>query len=125
MYYMEKHATMDVFAAFVSVPYQFLTISRGGVVGDGITARTDAQGVFKLRNGMNVSNDQETKTSDATLHIKPTEAFVSTGLTGHGIEVQGRTYEIIGTTEGVNFDTGVTEHWRVTLQERAFEDLTV
>lgn len=113
-----------VFDVFASVPYTFLTISRGGVVGDGITARTDAQGVFKLRNGMNVSNDQETKTSDATLHIKPTETFVSTGLTGHGIEVQGRTYEIIGTTEGVNFDTGVTEHWRVTLQERAFEDLT-
>lgn len=112
-----------VFDVFVNIPYTFLTISRGGVVGDGITDTTEAQGVFKLRNGMNVSNDQETKTSDATLHIKPTESFISTGLTGHGIEVQGRTYEIIGTTEGVNFDTGVTEHWRVTLQEREFEDL--
>lgn len=112
-----------VFDVFASVPYTFLTISRGGVVGDGITARTDAQGVFKLRNGMNVSNDQETKTSDATLHIKPSESFISTGLTGHGIRVQGRTYEIVGTTEGMNFDTGVVEHYRVTLQERDFEDL--
>lgn len=120
---MEKRAIMDVFAAFVNQPYTFLTIIRGGVVGAGITARTDAQGVFKLRNGMNVSNDQETKTSDATLHIKPSESFISTGLTGHGIRVQGRTYEIVGTTEGMNFDTGVVEHYRVTLQEREFEDL--
>lgn len=114
---------MDVFAVFVSVPYTFLTISRGGVRGDVITARTDALGVFKLRNGMTVGTDQETKSSDATLHIKPTETFVSTGLTGHGVEVEGRTYEIVGTTEGVNFDNGITEHWRVTLQERAFDEL--
>ena len=115
---------MDVFALFVSTPYTFLTISRGGVAGDGITARTEAMGVFKLRNGMNVSNDQETKTSDATLHIKPSETFVSTGLTGHGIEYQGRTYEIVGNTGGMNFDTGVMEHYRVTLQEREFNDIS-
>ena len=120
---MEIPAVMDVFAAFASQPYTFLTISRGGVAGDGITAETSASGVFKLRNGMNVSNDQETKTSDATLHIKPSESFISTGLTGHGIRYQGRTYEIVGTTEGMNFDTGVVEHYRVTLQEREFEDL--
>ena len=115
---------MDVFATFVNEPYTFLTISRGGVAGDGITARTEAMGVFKLRNGMNVSNDQETKTSDATLHIKPSETFVSTGLTGHGIEFQGRTYEIVGTTGGKNFDTGEMEHYRVTLQEREFNDIS-
>ena len=109
-----------VFTVFQPTPYQFLTISRGGVAGDGIIATTDAEGVFKLRNGMNVSDDQETKTSDATLHIKPTETFVSTGLTGHGIRVKGRTYEIIGTTEGMNFDTNEVEHYRCTLQERAF-----
>lgn len=113
-----------VFDVFVNTPYTFLTISRGGVQGDGITARTEAMGVFKLRSGMNVSNDQETKTSDATLHIKPSEPFVSTGLVGHGIENQGRTYEIVGNTGGMNFDTGVMEHYRVTLQERGFEDLT-
>ena len=113
-----------VFDVFVNQPYTFLTISRGGVAGDGITAETEATGVFKLRNGMNVSNDQETKTSDATLHIKPSEAFVSTGLTGHGIRFQGHTYEIVGTTEGMNFDTGVVEHYRVTLQEREFDDLS-
>ena len=122
---MERLVIMDsVFAHFVNQPYTFLTLSRGGVAGDGITARTEATGVFKLRNGMNVSNDQETKTSDATLHIKPSETFVSTGLTGHGISFQGRSYEIVGTTEGMNLDTGEVEHYRVTLQEREFEDLT-
>ena len=113
-----------VFDVFANIPYTFLLLGNT-VEGFGVVEQIQATGVFKLRNGMNVSNDQETKTSDATLHIKPAETFVSTGLTGHGIEVQGRTYRIIGTTEGVNFDTGVTEHWRVTLQERAFEDLTV
>ena len=112
-----------VFDLFVSVPYTFLEISRGGVAGDTIVNTVDADGVFKLRDGMNVNNDQETKSSDATLHIRPTESFVSTGLVGHGIAVNGRTYEIIGRTEGMNFDTGVVEHYRVTLQEREFEEL--
>ena len=113
---------LTVFDVFDTVTYTFLEISRGGVAGDTIDSETTATGVFKLRNGMNVSNDQETKTSDATLHIRPSETFVSTGLTGHGIRVDGREYEIIGTTEGANFDTGVVEHYRVTLQERAFTE---
>lgn len=112
-----------IFDVFVSEPYTFLTISRGGVAGDGITARTDATGVFELSDGMNVANDQETKQSDATLAIRPTETFVSTGLVGHGIAVRGRTYEIVGREEGMNLDTLTIEHYEVTLQEREFEDL--
>jgi len=113
-----------VFDLFDLTDYTFLEISRGGVAGDVILSETAAAGVFKLRNGMNVSNDQETKSSDATLHIKPEEPFVSTGLTGHGIEVGGRTYEIVGCTGGMNFDTGEMEHYRVTLQERDFTELS-
>lgn len=113
---------MDVFSVFESTPYTFLLIDNG-LAGKNIVSRTESTGVFKLRNGLNVNNDQETKSSDATLHIRPEETFVSTGLTGHGIEVQGRTYEIVGTTEGKNFDNGLTEHWRVTLQETEFNEL--
>lgn len=111
-----------VFDVFDSVPYTFLEINRGGVAGDTIDGETAATGVFKLRNGLNVSNDQETKNSDATLHVRPDEPFITTGLTGHGIRVDGREYDIIGTTEGKNFDTGVVEHYRLTLQERAFTE---
>lgn len=113
-----------IFDVFASTPYQFLTISRGGVEGDGITARTDATGVFELSDGMNVNSDQETKQSDATLAIRPTETFVSTGLVGHGVAIRGRTYEIVGRAEGMNLDTLTIEHYEVTLQERGFEDLT-
>jgi len=66
-----------IFDNFDTIPYTFLTISRGGVYGNKILFRTDATGVFKLRSGMNTQNNQETRQSDATLHIRPTESFLT------------------------------------------------
>ena len=88
-----------VFDMFPQQPYTFLEISRGTVIGDGIIAEYTAYGVIKLRSGMNVSNDQETKSSDDTLHIKPSESFL------------------------LNVPANA-EHYRVTLQEREFDDLS-
>ena len=116
---------MDVFQAFASSEYVYLKINRGGVAGNLIVSQTPAEGVFKLRSGMTVSNDQETKTSDATLHIRPHEEFLannSGNLIGHGIRCQGRDYEIVGQTGGQNFETGDLEHYRVTLQATDFSD---
>lgn len=114
-----------VFDVFTQTSYDYLKISRGGVAGDGIVSETPASGVFKLRTGVNVANDQETKTSDATLHIKPSEPFVTNpqALVGNGIRWQGTTYAIEGVTEGRNFETGVVEHYRLTLGEQEFETL--
>lgn len=112
-----------VFEAFQVTPYEFLEINRGTIVGDVIANTVQSYGVFKLRNGMNVSNDQETKSSDATLHVYPDEAFVSTGMVGHGIRWQGREYEIVGVTEGRNFDNNDVEHYRLTLQATDFSEL--
>lgn len=111
---------MNVFDAFDLTAYTYLELSRGGVAGNMIVSETNADGVFKLRTGMNVSNDQETKSSDATLHIRPDEPF--TPKVGNGIWVEGDSYEIVGLTGGDNFDTGEREHYRVTLQATDFSD---
>lgn len=116
---------MDVFDVFELTPYTFLTISRGGVAGNVITDTTDAEGVFKLRTGMVSGNDQETKSADATLKIRPDETFVSTGFIGHGIRIQGKDYEITGLTAGDNYDDGTREHYQVTLQAADFSKWTV
>lgn len=119
---------MDVFDVFDLSDYTFLTIKRGGVTGDKITESETAQGVFKLRSGMNVASNQETVQSNSTIHVRPTETFISsTGadkdpekLIGHGIRCQGLSYEITGATGGDNYDTGEREHYRLTLQRKAF-----
>ncbi len=106
-----------VFDVFVNSPYTFLELKRGGVYGNTIENSYDAIGVFKLRTGMVTSNNQETRDSDATLHIKPDESFLAVGsLVGHGIRAEGREFEIIGETGGRNFDNGELEHYRVTLK---------
>jgi len=116
---------MDVFALFVSQPYTFLTISRGTVEGDVITAQTEATGVFKLRTGFTKGDTAETSTSDASLHVRPSESFISANngnLVGHGIVAEGKSYEVVGQTGGKNFDTGVLEHITLTLQLAEFND---
>lgn len=107
---------MSVFDEFINTPYTFLVISRGGVYGNIIQSSHNANGVFKLRSGMVMVNNQESRQSDATLHIKPDEPFLPNQLVGHGIRAEGKDYEIIGVTGGDDFDAGVREHYRLTLQ---------
>lgn len=117
--YTEGLCVDTVFDLFDLTDYTFLEVSRGGIEGNVIINETQAEGVFKLRSGMNVASDQETKTSDATLHIKPDEPF-SSNLMGNGVRVFGNEYEIVGATGGMNFETGEMEHYRVTLQATEF-----
>lgn len=109
---------MDVFDVFDLSDYTFLEVSRGGVPGSIIKNEYGAEGVFKLRSGMNNTDGQETKQSDATLHIRPEESFITIagGIVGHGISVQGKDYQIVGCTAGDNYETGEREHYRLTLQ---------
>lgn len=116
-----------VFDVFKTTDYVFLQIERGTVAGDMIVAQTAANGVFKLRTGMNNDGRQETRESDATLHIRPSESFITANdgnLNGHGIRVEGKDYEVLGTTGGDNFDSGVREHYRVTLKATDFSDFS-
>jgi hypothetical protein len=122
---------MDVFDMFDLSDYTFLRLSRGGVAGDSIISTHTAAGVFKLRTGMVVGANQETKSSESTLHVQPTESFItSTGadkdperLVGHGIQCQGGDYEIVGATGGDNYETGEREHYRLTLKATDFSGL--
>lgn len=108
----------DVFDAFpeFDTPYTFLLTQSGGVMGD-VTTSYSAIGVFKHRDGRSVASNQETRESDATLHIRPTESFIalcSGNLVGQGIIKDGAKYNIIGQTIGMDFS-----HYRVTLARRA------
>jgi hypothetical protein len=107
---------------FETIPYTFLEISRGGVIGQGIVSETVADGIFKLRTQLVRGENAETKDSNATLHIRPTESFLQTNsnLVGHGVRVNGVEYEIIGVTGGQNYHNGILEHYTATLQETDF-----
>lgn len=105
-----------VFDLFTHTTYTFLEVSRGGVYGNVITSSQNAEGVFKLRNEMVMVNNQEVRQSAATLHVKPTESFMTNKVVGHGIRCMGQDYEIIGQTGGMNYDTGEMEHYTLTLQ---------
>lgn len=112
---------MDIFTSFKQVPYTFLKLGQGGIYGNGTLESTDAYGVFKLRRGVTQGSDLQNATSSATLHIKPSEAFLEglESIEGNGVEVAGKKYRIIGVTEGMNFQTGRLEHYTLTLQVEA------
>lgn len=113
-----------VFDVFEETPYQFLEISRGGVYGNVISETYSATGVFKLRNDMIQVNNQELRQSAATLHVHPTETFLTGNDVGQGVRVEGQDYEIIGETAGRNFDTGELEHYTLSLQRSDFSEFT-
>lgn len=119
---------MDVFDAFQTVNYTFLQLAQGGVKGNGVIAETEADGVFKERNGMiQAAANMESIQSSATLHVRPGESFlasVSGNMVGHGIRVSvngadPQTYRITGQVEGKNFDNGELEFYKVTLQSES------
>lgn len=66
-----------VFEVFDTSPYTYLEISRGGVAGNTITQEYPSEGIFKLRTGLIRSESTENTEQGATLHIKPTESFLS------------------------------------------------
>lgn len=114
-----------VFDVFTVSPYTFLEVTRSGVFGNTIASTVDAMGVFKLRDGMVNTDNEESRQSDATLHVRPSESFAQNNMVGNGIRKDGQDYEIVGSTGGDNFDTGVREHYRLTLQRADFSDYEV
>lgn len=66
-----------VFDVFDLSDYIFYEVSRGGVAGNVIVASYNAQGVFKLRSDFVRGENAETKESNATLHIRPSETFLA------------------------------------------------
>lgn len=113
----------EVFDVFDLSEYIFYEIARGRTRGNEIVSEYTSIGVFKLRTDFVRGDNNETKESNATLHIRSTESFlsdVSVNLVGHGIQAMGQYYEIIGQTGGKNYHNGVMEHYALTLQESSF-----
>lgn len=104
-----------VFTLFKEVPYKFLVISRGNVYGNMVTDSKSLTGVFKRRQGMTSGVDMELRQSSATLHAHPEDFADYDKIIGNGVEVDGEYYQILGMTEGKNFDNGITEHLTFTL----------
>lgn len=66
-----------VFDVFDVSPYTFLQLERSSITGNTIVASYEATGVFKLRTGFLRSDNMENVEQGATLHIRPTEPFLS------------------------------------------------
>lgn len=116
---------MTVFDVFKSTPYIFLEITKGTVRGDLINQHTGLSGVFKQRSGVTASNNIQVTDSTATLHVKPVDFidFTSTNMfVGHGVRVNGVSYQIVGATAGMNFDTDTLEHYTLTLERADYGD---
>lgn len=109
---------LDIFSTFKTTPYTFNVLGQGGIYGNTTITSHEADGVFKLRRGVSNTALGENPTSTATLHIKPTEGFLSslTTIEGNGVTIGDNEYRIVGVTEGMNFDTNVLEHITLTLQ---------
>ncbi len=115
---------LDVFTTFKTQPYTFVKYGQGGIYGNTSLQEWNAEGVFKTRRGVSNTALGENPTSTATLHIKPTETFLSglTTIEGHGIKFNGNEYRIVGLPEGMNFSTNVLEHITLTLQVEEHTD---
>ena len=66
----------EVFDVFDLSSYTFLEIENNTITGDKILNEYEADGVFKLRTGLVRNDNAENVEQGATLHIRPTEAFI-------------------------------------------------
>jgi hypothetical protein len=101
---------MSVFTNFSSQPYKFLILKQTPQ-GRVVDQTFNAEGVFKLRDGMIENDSLESETADATLRIKPSEPFVDTleaNMVGQGVEVgrdhEAQSYRVLSQTEGYDYD---------------------
>lgn len=67
----------SVFDVFDTIDYSYLEIDRGSAAGNEIVAIHPANGIFKLRTGVTRAQSSETYQDGATLHMRPTEEFLS------------------------------------------------
>lgn len=115
-----------VFDVFKSVSYDYLTVERSNIRGNVIVGSTTHTGVFKEKGGMIQSGDMELAEASPTLHVRPSDFDVAScqEFVGNAVRVNGQTYNIEGATTGTNFDTGVIEHYTLTLAPMVFSEGT-
>ena len=111
----------DVFSVFNTRDYTFIktTPANGGYKS---VEEYEANGVVKHREGKVLNGRNESFDVSTTLHIRPSEPFIDAvggakELVGNFIRIDGEEYRINAVTTGANFDTGVVEHYRATLEK--------
>lgn len=120
----------NVFDMFPDEPFEYLEVNRGEVFGNRITTRKDMRGIVKIRKGMtrdirNIETSGGSKESDrSTVHVRPTDFpnQNTESLIGNGIHYDGVDYEIVGATEGRDFNSGKIDHLTLTLREADYAD---
>lgn len=117
---------MSAFDFFVTQDYTFLQLdSETG--GNRVIQEFSANGIVKIREGMQQDVNSEAYTSDSTIHIRPYEPFVElldANLIGHGIRVTNYAgepvdYRIIGQVDGFDYELGALDFYRVTVKKEA------
>jgi hypothetical protein len=117
---------MDAFTIFATTDYTFLQLeSKTG--GNTVVAEFPGNGVVKLRDGMTQVDNVEAFESTSTVHIRPTESFLSVvggNMVGHGIRVEKdnhelAVYRIEGQVEGYDFELGQLAFYKVTLKRES------
>ena len=119
-----------VFDVFNPVDITYLVVTQGTVYGNKIAEEREIKGIFKIRSGMTNSQNMETGSSSATVHVKPEDfpetlvngQYDPTPLIGNGIMYAGRKYRIEGATGGYNYETNIMEHYTLTLQAEDYVD---
>lgn len=111
-----------VFDVFSEVPYKFLTINQSAVRGDTVAEERELLGIFKDKHGSVQNGNMESIDSTSTLHVHPSDfpGYTCDGFIGQGVEINGVDYRIKGATAGMNFDNGIIEHFRLTLEQGKF-----
>jgi len=115
-----------MFDLFNNATYTFLQLDST-IGGNTIVNEYSAEGIVKLRDGMVQVDNMEAYNSTSTIHIKPSEPFVAVvqgNMVGHGIRAidyagEPVEYRIDGQVEGMDFDTGKLEFYKVTLKKES------
>lgn len=112
---------MDIFSVFTQEPYTFIAVEPVSSGGYKVVQEFEALGVIKHRDGKVLNGHDESFDTQTTLHIHPTEGFIefvggSDRIVGNYIKINNVDYQINACTEGKNFDTGIVEHYRLTLE---------
>lgn len=110
-----------VFRVFREQEFEYLTIARGEVYGNRITAQKKLRGVVKIREAMTVG-DREVASANSsnrsTIHAHPEDfaGMTAAEIIGNGIRHEGVDYTITAVSEGRNFESGELEHLTLTLE---------
>lgn len=114
---------MDVFNLFPLTDYTFLEL-ESGAGGNRAKTETPTSGILKFRSGMVQDGRGEAYVSASTLHMRPSEPFITAlggylKLVGHGVRAEGDDYRIEGVKVGTDPDTGAVAFYLCTLKKES------